>query len=224
MADLTVAMITLNEEGAVEKVVRSIQAVAPEAEILLVDSSSDRTGEIATELGARVIKQVPPIGYGPAMDLALRSSTGEVVITLDCDDTYPADQIPRLRDMVLKDGWDVVDGNRLPRKPAAMAWPNYIANWILAALASALFRRRIRDLHSGMRAYRKRVLDEITYDPRGAALPVELLLRPMREGFRVTSVPIDYRFRIGESTMKPLETIEWSLRRIYRARFGKRPQ
>jgi len=48
---------------------------------------------------------------------------------------------------------------------------------------------------------------------------VELLLRPVREGFRVTTVPIDYRFRIGESTMKPIETMKWSLRRIARARF-----
>ena len=44
---LTVAMITMNEEGAVEKVVRDIRAVAPDAEILLVDSSRDRTAEIA---------------------------------------------------------------------------------------------------------------------------------------------------------------------------------
>ncbi len=217
--DLTVAMITLNEEGAVATVVNSIKLVVPEAEVLLVDSSTDQTAEIAESLGARVIKQFPPIGYGPAMDLALRSGNGDVVVTLDCDDTYPTEMIPTLRDMVLKEGWDVVDGNRLPRKPAAMAWPNYVGNWLLAALASLLFGRRLRDLHSGMRAYRASVLRQLRFDPKGAALPVELLLRPVREGFRVTTVPIDYRFRIGESTMKPIETMKWSLRRIARARF-----
>jgi len=219
--DLTVAMITLNEEGAVATVVNSIKQVVPEAEVLLVDSSTDRTAEIAESLGARVIKQFPPIGYGPAMDLALRSGNGDVVVTLDCDDTYPTEMIPTLRDMVLKEGWDVVDGNRLPRKPAAMAWPNYVGNRLLAALASLLFGRRLRDLHSGMRAYRASVLRQLRFDPKGAALPVELLLRPVREGFRVTTVPIDYRFRIGESTMKPIETMKWSLRRIARARFTR---
>jgi glycosyltransferase involved in cell wall biosynthesis len=217
--ELTVAMITLNEEQAVEKVIRSIQSVVPTAEILVVDSSTDATAEKAEALGARVIKQFPPIGYGPAMEMALRSASGEVVVTLDCDDTYPTERIPDLRDLVLEGGWDVVDGNRLARRPAAMKLQNYVGNWLLAGLASALFRKRFFDLHSGMRAYRASVLSKLEFDAKGAALPVELLLRPVKEGFRVHSIPIDYRFRIGDSTMKPLETIEWSLRRILRVRF-----
>ncbi len=218
--DLTVAMITLNEEQAVEKVIRSVQAEVPDAEVLVVDSSTDSTAEIAESVGARVIKQFPPIGYGPAMDLALRSGSGEVVVTLDCDDTYPAEKIPELADLVLRQGWDVVDGCRLPHKPQAMPLVNYLANWSVAALASVLFGRRLRDLHSGMRAYRKTMIDGLRYDPKGAALPVELLLRPLKEGFRVHTVPITYRYRIGESTMRPLESIVWTIRRIFRVRFG----
>ncbi len=218
--DLTVAMITLNEEQAVEKVIRSVQAVVPDAEVLVVDSSTDSTAEIAESLGARVIKQFPPIGYGPAMDLALRSGSGDVVVTLDCDDTYPAEKIPELRDLVLHHGWDLVDGDRLNRKPEAMPLVNYLGNWLVAAFASVLFAKRLRDLHSGMRAYRKTMIDQLRYDPKGAALPVELLLRPLKEGFRVHTVPIDYRYRIGESTMRPVDTIAWSLRRIFRVRLG----
>src|SRR5262245_1727011 len=101
--NLTVAMITMNEEKAIAKVIGDIRRVTPEAEILVVDSSKDRTAEIAEELGARVIKQFPPKGYGPAMDLALRSGTGKVVVTLDCDDTYPTEDIPRLAKIVLEE-------------------------------------------------------------------------------------------------------------------------
>src|SRR6185436_6121949 len=93
---LTVSMITMNEEGAIAKVVRDIRGVAPDAEILIVDSSKDRTAEIAQDLGCRVIKQFPPQGYGPAMDRAVREAAGDIVITLDCDDTYPVEVIPRL--------------------------------------------------------------------------------------------------------------------------------
>jgi len=217
---LTVAMITLDEEGAVEKVIRSIQAVVPDAEILLVDSSKDATPQIAESLGARVIRQFPPSGYGPAMSLALRSAVGDVVVTLDCDDTYPTELIPRLRDLVLDEGWDIVDGSRLYRKPDAMPLQNYLGNWLLSAVASVLFARRLRDLHSGMRAYRKSVVEELHFNPKGAALPVELLLRPLKEGYRVHIVPIEYRFRIGESTMRPLETMKWSLLRILRVRLS----
>ena len=218
-ADLTVAMITLNEEKAVAKVITSIQEVVPDAEVLLVDSSSDATAEIAESLGARVIKQFPPKGYGPAMETALRSASGSVVVTLDCDDTYPTERIPQLANLVLKDGWDVVDGDRLEKRPGAMKLQNYIGNWLLAGVASVLFRKRVRDLHSGMRAYRTSMLNDLKFDAQGAALPVELLLRPLKSGYKVHVVPIEYKLRIGDSTMRPLETIHWTLRRIFRVRF-----
>jgi glycosyltransferase involved in cell wall biosynthesis len=218
--NLTVAMITRNEEKAVAKVIADIRGVVPGAEVLVVDSSSDRTAEVAGEMGARVIKQFPPRGYGPAMDTALRSAAGKVVVTLDCDDTYPADMIPALARLVLDDGYDIVDGSRLRSKPQAMPWLNYLANFGFALLASLLFGRRVTDLHSGMRAYRKSLIDELTYTAHGAALPVELLLRPLKMGKRLKVVFIEYRERIGQTTMRPLQSAWWTLRRILSVRFS----
>ena len=109
---VTVAMITLNEERAVAKVVGDIRRVVPDAEILLVDSSRDRTAEIAESLGCRVIKQFPPKGYGPAMDRAVREGSGDVVVTLDCDDTYPVEVIPQLIALI-EQGADLVNATRI---------------------------------------------------------------------------------------------------------------
>jgi glycosyltransferase involved in cell wall biosynthesis len=218
--NLTVAMITRNEEQAIAKVIGDIRLVVPAAEILVVDSSTDRTAEIAAGLGARVIQQLPPRGYGPAMDTALRSAGGRVVVTLDCDDTYPADEIPALARMVLEEGYDIVDASRLRGKPAAMPWLNYLANYGFALAASLLFWRRVTDLHSGMRAYRKQLIDELTYQVNGAALPVELLLRPIKMGKRLKVVFIDYRERIGQTTMRPLQSAWWTVRRMLSVRFS----
>jgi glycosyltransferase involved in cell wall biosynthesis len=217
--NLTVAMLTRNEEKAIGKVIGDIKRYVPEAEVLVVDSSSDRTAEIAEGLGARVIKQFPPKGYGMAMDTALRSASGKVVVTLDCDDTYPADMVPELARLVLEEGYDIVDGSRLKGKPEAMPWLNYLANWGFALFASMLFFRRVTDLHSGMRAYRKELIDQLQYKPRGAALPVELLLRPLKMGKKLKVVYIEYRERVGTSTMRPLESAWWTLKRILRVRF-----
>ena len=117
---ITVAMISMNEERAVAKVIGDIRNVLPDSEIVVVDSSSDHTAEIAQSLGAKVIRQFPPRGYGPAMDMALRSSGREVIVTLDCDDTYPVEFIEPMARIVLEDGYDLVDGSRLAGKPAAM--------------------------------------------------------------------------------------------------------
>ena len=213
-------MITMDEEKAVGTVIADIRRTLPQAEILVVDSSRDATPAIAAALGATVIRQYPPQGYGRAMDLALRSFNRAVAVTLDCDDTYPVDRIEPLARLVLDHGYDLVDGSRLERKPDAMPWTNFLANWGFALLASILFGRRLTDLHSGMRAYRKGLVETLGCDPAGAALPVELLLRALAKRCRVTAMFIPYRERIGRSTMRPLESAGWTARRIFAARFA----
>ena len=217
---IAVVMITRNEQGAVGKVIGDIRRAAPDAEIVIVDSSSDGTPTIAESMGARVIRQFPARGYGPAMDRALHAAEREVIVTLDCDDTYPAEFIEPMARMILEDGFDLIDGSRLAGKPAAMPWINYLANWGFALLASLIFLHRVRDLHSGMRAYRKSLLDNLSYTVNGAALPVELLLRPIRCGYKVKVVAIPYRERIGESSMRPWQSAWWTLRRICVSRFA----
>jgi glycosyltransferase involved in cell wall biosynthesis len=217
---LSVVMITLNEEKAIGPVVEAIHQSAPEAEILIVDSSTDRTPEIAAAMGVKVVRQFPKRGYGRAMDLALRSAGGDVIVTLDCDNTYPADRIHDLARAITEEGYDLVDGSRLQFKPQAMPWINYLANLGFGLLASVLFGRWLKDLHSGMRAYRRTLIEELRYNPQGAALPVELLLRPLKQGKKLKVMFINYHERLGQSTLRPLESAWWTLKRILLVRFG----
>jgi glycosyltransferase involved in cell wall biosynthesis len=184
---ISVAMITMNEEQAVGSVIRDIRAALHdrEHEIVIVDSSRDSTPEIAEGLGARVIRQFPPRGYGHAMARVLRECHGEVSVTLDCDGTYPAEEIPHLADMVLSGDCDLVNASRLQKRPPAMPWPNYLANWVFAVTGRILVGVQSTDLHSGMRAYSRQVIERVKVDPRGPALPVDLLLKPALMGFRV---------------------------------------
>lgn len=214
---LTVAMITLNEERAVAKVIGEIRRVVPDAEILLVDSSRDRTADIAEGLGCRVIRQFPPKGYGPAMDRAVREGSGEIVVTLDCDGTYPVDEIPHLVSLI-ENGADLVNATRLATRPKAMPFANYIGNRVFAWTTRLLHGLKTSDVHSGMRAYRKSMIDRLTWDPNGPALPVDMLLIPFRRGYKVVEVPIAYGERIGTSTLRRFNSTLWTFRRIWRAR------
>ena len=217
MLKLTVSMITMNEEKAVAKVVADIRRVVPDAEILLVDSSKDRTAEIAQELGCRVIKQFPPQGYGPAMDRAVREASGDVVITLDCDDTYPVEVIPELVRLI-DEGYDLVNTTRTWRRPKAMPFANFIANRVFALGARILHGLKTTDVHSGMRAYRKSMIDRVQWVAKGPALPVDMYVIPFRRGFRVTELPIDYRERIGNTTLHRWSSTVWTFKRLWNAR------
>jgi glycosyltransferase involved in cell wall biosynthesis len=207
----------MNEEGAVGKVIEDIRRVVPGAEILLVDSSRDRTAEIAEKLGCRVIRQFPPQGYGPAMDRAVREAGGDVVVTLDCDDTYPVDEIPHLVSLI-EEGYDLVNTTRVWRRPSAMPYANFLANRVFALAARLLHGVRTTDVHSGMRAYRKSMIDQVEWNARGPALPVDMLVIPHRRGFRVTDVKIDYRERIGQTTLHRWSSTMWTFKRLWNAR------
>jgi len=218
MPAITVAMISMNEENAVRKVIEDIKTVTAglDAEILVVDSSKDRTPEIAAAAGARVVRQFPPQGYGCAMGRALSEGRGDVIITLDCDDTYPADRIPELARMVLDGSTDLVNASRLESRPATMPFANYLANWLFAFVSWILLGVKTTDVHSGMRAYRRTMLEKITFDPNGPALPVDLLLKPALLGYRISEVFIPYNDRIGVTTLKKWESTIWTFRRILR--------
>jgi glycosyltransferase involved in cell wall biosynthesis len=201
--DLSVVMGAYNEEEAIERVLEDIDRVTDgRAEVVVVDSSTDRTPEIAREHGARVIEQDPQ-GYGVAVREALLSATRPVVVTTDCDDTYPMEALPRFLDLI-NEGYDVVSGDRLYHGADAMPGLNRLGNHLFALLASALLGERVHDTTTGMRAYRREVIQRIDWT-ENTGLSAELLLRPLARGYRIREEPIDYRERAGETTLDPLQ-------------------
>lgn len=199
--DVTVVMGTYNEAAAIGTVLDDIERVTDgRASVVCVDSSSDRTPEIAREKGACVIEQEPQ-GYGVAVERALRAADRPVVVTTDCDDTYPMERLPDFL-AAINDGADVVSGDRLSRGAETMPRFNRLGNHLFAAVASLLVGRHVRDTTTGMRAYRKSVIEDIEWS-ENTGLSAELLLRPLCRGYDVREIEIDYRERAGETTLDP---------------------
>jgi len=199
--DVSVVMGTYNEEAAIGTVLADIEAVTGgRAEVVCVDGSDDRTPEIAEEHGARVIRQEPR-GYGVAVERALREADRPVVVTTDCDDTYPMEALPAFLSEI-NDGADVVSGDRISPGASAMPPLNRLGNRAFALLASALVGRRVHDTTTGMRAYRREVVSDIEWT-ENTGLSAELLIRPLLRGYDVRERPIDYRERAGETKLDP---------------------
>ncbi|MFC6835885.1 dolichyl-phosphate hexose transferase [Halomarina ordinaria] len=200
--DLSVVMGTYNEEAAIGTVLSDIERVTDgRAEVVCVDGSSDRTPDIAREHGARVIEQEPQ-GYGVAVREAVLAAERPVVVTTDCDDTYPMEALPRFLERI-NEGYDVVSGDRLYHGASAMPAFNRLGNHAFALLASALMGRRVHDTTTGMRAYRRDVVRRIRWT-ENTGLSAELLVRPLMRDYRVREEPIDYRERAGETKLDPL--------------------
>ena len=139
---ITIVMISMNEEEAIRYVLTNIIDNVPNSEIILVDSSTDQTPNIAANFkNVRIIRQFPPIGYGPAMTLALRSASRDYIVTLDCDNTYPCNAILPMVELLDSNKLDLVDGSRLRVKPKNMPLLNYIGNVCFGFIASLFFLR-----------------------------------------------------------------------------------
>ena len=96
---LTVIVPAYNEErgilGVIEWIRQALQPSDLEFEILVVDDgSADRTGELAEQAGARVLRHLGNRGYGEALKTGVRHATHEWIAIIDADGSYPADQIP----------------------------------------------------------------------------------------------------------------------------------
>ncbi|PSP58299.1 glycosyl transferase family 2, partial [Halobacteriales archaeon QH_8_67_36] len=104
----------------------------------------------------------------------------------------------------INDGADVVSGDRLYYGADEMPGLNKLGNELFALLASVAMGERVHDTTTGMRAYRRDLLQKIRWT-ENTGLSAELLMRPLMRGYDVRERPIDYDERKGETKLDPFE-------------------
>jgi glycosyltransferase involved in cell wall biosynthesis len=187
-----------NEEEGVRHTIGQLPKCVDE--IVVVDNNStDRTGEVARSLGARVVRETRK-GYGAAYQAGLPAATGDITVTLDGDGTYPADQIPELVDFLLDKQLDFVNASRFPLKnPRAMNFSNKVGNGILTLGMAVLYGKSVRDSQSGMWVYRTPVYKKLRVTSDGMAFSEEIKIEAIRHReVRFGEYSVDYRPRVGE--------------------------
>ena len=180
---ISVVIPCYNEEEGVRKVIGRMPRTVDE--VVVVDNNcTDGTAQVARSLGARVVAERTP-GYGAAYKAGLAAATGDVIVTLDGDGTYPPEEIPRLVDVLEKRGWDFLSASRFPLSdPKAMGLSNRIGNWILSAASAVLFFKPIRDSQSGMWVFRRAALGRLRLTSDGMAFSEEIKLEALLQGLR----------------------------------------
>jgi len=196
-------MPSFNEEEALPLVVEDIKKYTGQyqTEILIVDSSKDRTPEIARELGVKVLTQ-PPRGHGLALREAILSASGDYIITADCDNTYPMEKIPEFIKLLTEGGFDIVSGNRLGLAEVRKTMPgsNLLANRTFALLVRLLFRIPTHDVSTGMFGFKRELVHSIDWETN-FSFPSEIIIRSNQAGYKYREIPISYRLRVGEVTL-----------------------
>ena len=200
---ITVVIPCLNEEIAIDRVLDGLPAFVDEV-IVVDNNSTDRTAEVARSRGAIVVTELSR-GYGRAYKKGFSCATGDIVITLDGDHSYPLDALSYLIEAFLHSRVGFLSGSRFPTVNAeAMSLKHRIGNRILSVVMSMLFFRWVSDSQSGMWVFRRDILPKMRLTSDGMAFSEEIKIEAIRNreiGFR--EIAIDYSQRIGEKKLEP---------------------
>ncbi len=210
--ELSVVIPAYNEENAVRGTVEDVRAHLeplniPYEIIVVDDASQDNTRAEAEASGATVTFNDVNSGYGASLKRGVRMAQYEYVAILDADSTYPARYLPEMlamcrdQDMVVGDRGAAMKNVPLLRRPAKK---------FLFAFASFLAERKINDLNSGMRVFRKsELIPFLPLLPQNFSFTTTITLCMTSNGKRMIYTPIEYGKRVGKSKIRPVDFINF---------------
>lgn len=210
---ISVFLPSHNEEGNVERVVRSYLAelprVADDFEVIVVDDGSrDRTGEIADRLAAedshvKVVRHHVNQGYGGAVISGIRAATKPYVLLCDGDGQFDPSDLERLIPFVPE--YDVVAGHRVRRADPLIRKINGKA-WTI--LVRVLLGITISDIDCGFKLFKREKLEGMVLRARGAMISTELMARLAGRNAKVIEVDVKHLPRLtGEQSGANLKVV-----------------
>lgn len=196
-------------------------------DVLVVDDgSSDDTAGVARRAGAEVISLPVNQGKGDALETAFGTLFGrgfQAVITLDADGQHLPEQIPALLETAAA-GADLVLGTR-ERLFAEMSTLRRHSNRLSSGIISWVAGQSLPDVQTGFRWYSRRLIEAVGFPESRFEAESAVVVRAVRGGFRLLTVPVDLGFADGRVTshFRPVTDGLRIARAVARARFERRP-
>lgn len=218
MTSFSVIIPAYNEEEGIASVLQSIRSAYPQVEMIVVDdASTDRTAAIAQENGAKLIRHQLNMGAGKSVKDGVEQAFYDSIIMMDGDGTYPVEGISRLL-AELDKGYNLIVGARHGWEYNGRIFKR-LARIVFRFLAEFATGKRIPDINSGMRAFkRSEILPYFPHLCNGFSLPTTMTLAYFFTGMKVQYVPIQYHKRIGHSKVRiirdSLRTLQYMVESI----------
>ena len=197
---ISVIIPAFNEAASIALVLDALPK-APAREVIVVNNGSiDETSEIARERGARVVDEDRK-GYGWACLAGIAAADDpDIVVFIDADFSDHPEELPLLIQPILEDHADFVVGARVAskREPGSMLVQARFGNWLATTLIRWIWGFRYTDL-GPFRAIRADSLHRLRMNDKTFGWTVEMQIKAIQQGLRITEVAVSYRRRVGVS-------------------------
>jgi glycosyltransferase involved in cell wall biosynthesis len=217
---VSVVLPCYNEEEGIRVTLADMPSLVDDS--LVVDNNcADRTAEVASAMGARVVIETRR-GYGAALKTGFGAATGDFIVAMDGDATYPRNFIPVLLDVMIDEGLDFVSCDRTGHKSEeADSFLRVLGNFALNIAMFALFGVWLTDSQSGMWILRRSILPQLTLVSDNMSFSEEIKVEAFtRKGIKARELPIYYKARVGESKLNLWHDGFANLLFLFRKRFG----
>ena len=204
--EVSIVIPAMNEEPVIGEFIdwcmEGIEKAGARVEVLIVDSSADRTPEIALDKGARVLK-TPPRGLGRAYQDALGVIRGRYVIMGDADCTYDFREIAPFLER-FREGYEYIMGSRFRGSVEAGAMPalhRYFGTPLTTFLLNLIYGTKFSDIHCGMRGITLAALKDMNIRSQSWEYASEMVVKSVRMKLRTVEVPVTfYKDRHGRQS------------------------
>lgn len=207
---ISVVIPVFNEELTIGNVIERLTVVMQKNgfnhEIIVVDDgSADSSLQVSKSHGVKVFSLEKHVGKGYTLRVGFAKAKGEIVTTIDSDGSHRPEELPRLLTPILQNNADLVIGSRYSNhNPAAAKKLNAAGVRLFNFLIKILTRLDVSDSQSGYRVMKASVLRNMRLKSNGYEIESEMLVKTVRQGFRVREVPISFEQRTyGTSKLDP---------------------
>ncbi len=201
--NIVVTIPCYNEAVTIAKVIKDFQGILPYVPIHVFDNNStDRSAEIARSAGA-IVHHVKKRGKGNVMRTIFDTIRADALIVVDGDDTYYAEDAPKLLTPVLNGEANMVVGNRLHTVTTrSMYRLHQIGNRLIVWMINRIFRTNYKDILSGYRVFSRHFIETVPLLTTGFETETELVLQALEQRMEIIELPISYRARPEGSQSK----------------------